>query len=241
MKWVNPYAILRNRMVLEQIAGRGVRDNRVLEAMRHVAREAFVPEELRDAAYEDRPLPIGEGQTISQPYIVGAMAEALGLEGDEDVLEVGTGFGYAAAVLGHIAGAIHTIERIPALASRAQDTLQRLGYDNVRVIEGDGSRGWRPAAPYDAIVATAEGPQIPASLRAQLKPGGRLVMPVADPACGQTLIRMVRGDDGNDAVESLQPVRFVPLIGAEGWSDEAAWLASEAAGYRGGRRMEDRR
>ena len=220
MKCINPYTGPRDRMVLEQLAARGVSDKRVLEAMGNVAREAFVPEELRGAAYTDRPLPIGAGQTISQPYIVGAMAQALGLEGDENILEIGTGSGYAAAVLAHIGRLVHTIERIPLLARQARETLRRLGYDTVEVIEGDGTRGWQRAAPYDAIVATAEGPCIPPSLRAQLRPGGRLVMPVRDPECGQALVRMIRGDDGTDKVESIQPVSFVPLIGAEGWPDE---------------------
>jgi protein-L-isoaspartate(D-aspartate) O-methyltransferase len=233
MKYINPFILPRDRMVIEQLAAKGVSDERVLDAMRHVAREAFVPDDLRDVAYSDQALPIGEGQTISQPYIVGAMTEALGLSGDENVLEIGTGSGYAAAVLAHIARAVHTIERIPALARRARDTLQRLGYDRVQVIEGDGSRGWAPAAPYDAIVVTAEGPRIPPSLRAQLRPGGRLVMPIEDVSCGQALVRMVRGDDGKDAVESIQPVRFVPLIGAEGWRDREAWL--EKARIAGGR------
>ena len=224
MKSINPFIAPRDRMVREQLAARGVVDERVLDAMRQVAREAFVPEHLRDAAYSDQALPIGEGQTISQPYIVGAMTEALGLSGDENVLEIGTGSGYAAAVLAHIARAVHSVERIPALARRARETLRRLGYDRVEVIEGDGSRGWVTAAPYDAIVVTAEAPSIPPSLRAQLRPGGRLVLPVEDAVCGQALVRMVRGDDGKDEVESIQPVRFVPLIGAEGWSDEAAWL-----------------
>jgi len=228
-------------MVLEQLAARGVSDDRVLDAMRHVPREAFVPEGLREAAYVDRPLPIGEGQTISQPYIVGAMTEALGLKGDENVLEIGTGSGYAAAVLAHIARAVHTIERLPALVAQARRTLRRLGYDTVQVIEGDGSRGWTPAAPYDAIIATAEGPQIPASLRAQLRPGGRLVMPVADPTCGQALVRMVRCYDGEDRVENIQPVRFVPLIGAEGWPDQAAWLANEGMMDPRSRRLEGHR
>lgn len=225
MKSINPYIAPRDRMVLEQLAGRGVNDERVLDAMRCVAREAFVPEDLRPEAYCDQPLPIGEGQTISQPYIVAAMAEALGLQGNENVLEIGTGSGYEAAVLAHIARAVHTIERIPSLARRARETLRRLGYDSVEVIEGDGSVGWVPAAPYDAIIATAEAPRIPPSLRAQLRPGGRLVMPVADRELGQALVRMVRGDDGRDTVESIQPVRFVPLIGIEGWPDEQTWLA----------------
>ena len=232
MKSVNPYIAPRERMIVEQLAARGVRDERVLDAMRQVAREAFVPAELREAAYADRPLPLGEGQTISQPYIVGAMTEALGLEGGENVLEIGTGSGYAAAVLSHIARAVHSVERIPALARRARETLRRLGYDRVAVIEGDGTLGWLPAAPYDAIVATAGGPAIPPSLRAQLKPGGRLVMPVEDATSGQALVRLVRGDDGKDRLESIQPVRFVPLIGAEGWPDEDAWLARMRVGAR---------
>lgn len=234
MKSINPFIVPRDRMVLEQLAARGVSDQRVLDAMHRVAREAFVPEELRQVAYSDQSLPIGEGQAISQPYIVATMAEALGLQGDENVLEIGTGSGYDAAVLAHIARAVHTIERIPSLARRARETLRKLGYDSVEVIEGDGSVGWRPAAPYDAIIATAEAPRIPPSLRAQLRPGGRLVMPVADARYGQALVRMTRGDDGHDRVESIQPVRFVPLIGIEGWPDERAWQGSmhEGAGSR---------
>ena len=219
MKSINPYIAPRERMVLDQLTGHGVHDKRVLDAMRQVAREAFVPEDLRGAAYSNEPLGIGEGQTISEPYITAAMIEALGLQGGENVLEIGTGSGYAAAVLAHIARAVHTIERIPMLAQRARETLRRLGYDSVHVIEGDGTLGWSPAAPYDAIVATAEGPRIPPSLRAQLRPGGRIVMPVADPACGQALVRMIRGDDGEDRMDSIQPVQFLPLIGAEGWPD----------------------
>lgn len=241
MKSINPYIVPRDRMVREQLAARGVSDERVLDAMRRVPREAFVPESLRAAAYSDQPLPIGEGQTISQPYIVGFMTEALGLKGDENVLEIGTGSGYAAAVLAQIARAVHTIERIPLLARRARDTLRRLGYDTVEVLEGDGSVGWTAAAPYDAIVATAEAPHIPPSLRAQLRPGGRLVMPVEDAAEGQSLICMVRGNDGEDHVESMQPVRFVPLIGAEGWPDEAAWHANARMEGRDGSRREGSR
>jgi protein-L-isoaspartate(D-aspartate) O-methyltransferase len=219
MKWINPYVTRRERMVHDQLVSRGVHDERVLDAMRQVAREAFVPEDLREAAYSDEPLAIGEGQTISQPYIVAAMTEALDLQGDENILEIGTGSGYAAAVLAHIARAVHTIERIPSLARQARETLHRLGYDSVHVIEGDGTLGWDGAAPYDAIVATAEGPRIPPSLRAQLRPGGRLVMPVADRDRGQALVRMIRGDDGDDRVQKILPVQFVPLIGAEGWAD----------------------
>jgi protein-L-isoaspartate(D-aspartate) O-methyltransferase len=219
MKWINPYVERRERMVHDQLVGRGVHDRRVLDAMLHVPREAFVPEECRNAAYSDEPLAIGEGQTISQPYIVAAMIEALGLQGNEHVLEIGTGSGYGAAVLAQIARAVHTIERIPSLAKAARETLRRLGYGRVDVVEGDGTLGWDRAAPYDAIVATAYGPGIPPSLRAQLRPGGRLVMPVADNDRGQLLVRVVRALDGHDRTESLEPVRFVPLIGAQGWPE----------------------
>jgi protein-L-isoaspartate(D-aspartate) O-methyltransferase len=173
---------------------------------------------LQELAYSDEALPIGEGQTISPPYIVAMMVEALGLQGAENVLEIGTGSGYAAALLAHLAREVHTIERVAALADRARATLRRLGYGKVDVIEGDGTLGWRAAAPYDAIVATAGAPRIPASLRAQLKPGGRLVMPVEDGQTQQSLIRMVRGTNGDDTMQSLRAVQFVPLIGAEGWS-----------------------
>jgi protein-L-isoaspartate(D-aspartate) O-methyltransferase len=205
-------------MVLGQIEERGVHDEKVLRAMRDVAREEFVPERLRQAAYDDSALPIDEGQTISQPYIVAAMSEAARLSGGEKVLEIGTGSGYGAAVLARIAGEVHTIERIPELANQARERLVRLGYRTVHVVEGDGTLGWPAAAPYDAIVVTAEGPRIPPSLRAQLKPGGRLVMPVCDPDSGHTLVRLTRASQGDDdLIEKLQPVRFVPLIGAEGW------------------------
>ena len=218
MKSVNLYMVRRYQMVLEQITGRGVHDAKVLGAMRNVPREAFVPEQLRDLAYADRPLPIGEGQTISQPYIVAAMTEALGLRGGENVLEIGTGSGYAAAVLANIAREVHTVERITALAKKARATLRRLGYDSINVMEGDGTLGWPGAAPYDAIVVTAEGPHVPPSLRAQLKPGGRLVMPVSEGKLKQFLIRITRSANGGDKAEKLYPVLFVPLIGAEGWS-----------------------
>ncbi len=218
MKSVNPFIDRRHKMVREQIAGRGVHDPKVLDAMEHVAREAFVPEHLRDLAYTDQPLPIGEDQTISQPYIVAAMTEALGLKGGENVLEIGTGSGYAAAVLAHIAREVHSVERIAELAKRARKVLRRLGYRTVDVIEGDGSLGWPGAAPYDAIVVTAEGPRIPPSLRAQLKPGGRLVMPISEGPLEQVLVRVTHSAEHGDRMEKICPVRFVPLIGQEGWS-----------------------
>jgi protein-L-isoaspartate(D-aspartate) O-methyltransferase len=220
MRSASHYIARRNDMVLEQISGRGVHDAKVLDAMRRVAREEFVPEHLRDLAYADRPLPIGEGQTISQPYIVAAMTEALALHGGENVLEIGTGSGYAAAVLSFIAREVHTIERIPALAQQARTTLRHLGYDTVHVIEGDGTVGWPGAAPYDAIVVTAEGPRVPPTLLTQLKPGGRLVMPLSESNLEQVLVRVTRSRGDGDKTEKLYPVRFVPLIGVEGWSPD---------------------
>ncbi len=217
MKPSDSFTKRRIAMVREQIAARGVHDARVLEAMKKVPREEFVPEALREEAYDDRPLPIGEGQTISQPYVVGSMTEALRLTGGEKVLEIGTGSGYAAAVLAEIAGEVHTIERIPALAQRAQANLRRLGYSHVHVIEGDGTLGYAAAAPYDAIVVTADGPRVPPSLKSQLKPGGRLVMPMGEKHWEQMLVRLTVTRDGGETLEKLYPVMFVPLIGAEGW------------------------
>ncbi len=172
----------RDEMVEQQIAARGVQDRKVLRAMRRVPRHEFVPEAYRDAAYEDGPLPIGEDQTISQPFIVAYMTEAAQLVGGERVLEIGTGSGYGAAVLAEIASHVVTIECIEVLATRARATLERLGYRNVEVRVGDGTLGWADGAPYDAILVTAGGPFVPPSLRAQLAPGGRLVMPVGESA-----------------------------------------------------------
>lgn len=214
------YRSLRDEMVDQQIVARGVRDPRVLAAMRKVPRHEFVPEDLRESAYEDGPLPIGEGQTISQPLIVASMTEAAQLRGGERVLEIGTGSGYGAAVLAEIADEVFTIECIESLATNARATLDRLGYRNIEVLVGDGTLGWPAAAPYDAILVTAGGPYVPPSLRAQLKPGGRLVMPVGEQHFGQTLVRVTRGTDGEDRQEDLSLVSFVPLIGAEGFEDE---------------------
>jgi protein-L-isoaspartate(D-aspartate) O-methyltransferase len=212
----------RRQMVAHQILERGVRSEVVARAMREVPREAFMSEEMREFAYSDSPLPIGEGQTISQPYIVAYMTEALELEGGERVLEVGTGSGYAAAVLSRIAGEVYTIERHPSLARGARAALERLGYDNVQVIEGDGSRGWPDAAPYDAIVVAAGGPEVPPALREQLAVGGRLVMPVGSTPGEQQLVRVTRVDENDFEQEDLLPVRFVPLIGEQGWEDPEA-------------------
>src|SRR5438067_10089890 len=209
----------RGQMVAHQIVERGVRSEPVARAMREVPREAFMKEELREFAYSDSPLPIGEGQTISQPYIVAYMAEALELEGGERVLEVGTGSGYAAAVLARIAGEVYTIERHPSLARSAEATLARLGFNNVRVIEGDGTRGWPQAAPYDAIVVAAGGIEVPPALRSQLALGGRLVIPVGPTPREQQLVRVTRVDEDEFEQEDLLPVRFVAFIGEQGWQE----------------------
>jgi len=211
------FAELRERMVRRQIAARGVRDPRVLAAMRRVPRERFLRGALEKLAYEDMPLPIESDQTISQPYIVAYMTEALRLEGGERVLEIGTGSGYAAAVLAEIAADVYTVERDPGLATVAAEHLSRLGYTNVHVLCGDGSLGWPEHAPYDAIVVAAGGPEVPLSLRGQLALGGRLVIPVGSTVRSQRLVRVTRVDDRRFEREELLPVAFVPLVGEEGW------------------------
>jgi len=202
-------------MVADQVEARGVRDPRVLAAMRHVPREAFVPEALRDKAFADSALALTHGQTISQPYIVATMCAALELRPSDRVLEVGTGSGYGAAVLAELAGEVFTVERVAALAWSAAESLKRTGAVRVRVCVGDGSVGWPPAAPFDAIAVTAAGPVVPTALRQQLALGGRLVMPVG-PDGAQRLLRLRRGLDGEWTSESLGAVRFVPLLGAQG-------------------------
>lgn len=199
-------------MVRLQVAARGVRDARVLEAMRRVPRDRFVPAAHRGDAWADRPLPIGHGQTVSQPYMVALMCEALGLRGSERVLEVGTGSGYQAAVLGELAAEVFTVERIPELADRAARTLEELGCGNVAVVTGDGCRGLPDRAPFDAIVVAAAAPAVPAALRAQLADGGILVVPVGESAAVQ-VVTMVRRSGDRYAVEEGAECRFVPLIG----------------------------
>jgi protein-L-isoaspartate(D-aspartate) O-methyltransferase len=208
----------RQRMVREQIAARGVRSELVLNAMRQVPREAFLPERLHEFAYDDTPLPIAEGQTISQPYIVAYMVESLGLSGGEKVLEIGAGSGYAAAVLARIAGEVYTIEYIEKLAENALGALVKIGCDNVHVIHADGTLGWELEAPYDAIVVTAGGPRIPESLKQQLKIGGCMVIPVGTQERAQELVRVTRLSETDFKTEDLADVRFVPLVGEEGWS-----------------------
>ena len=215
----------RDAMVESYIAGRGIRSQLVLEAMQAVPREAFLPQHLREFAYEDAPLPIAEGQTISQPYIVALMTEALALEGGEKVLEIGTGSGYAAAVLAQIAKEVYTVERIGQLAEKAATVLSDLGYRNVHVRHADGTRGWADHAPYDAIVVAAGGPEVPESLKSQLKIGGRLVIPVGADRGFQGLVCVTRISELQYKTEDIADVRFVPLVGAEGWAapmDESA-------------------
>jgi protein-L-isoaspartate(D-aspartate) O-methyltransferase len=206
----DPTAAARERMVREQIQARGVKDPRVLAAMRAVPRHELVPEELRDHAYEDRPLPIGHGQTISQPYVVAFMTEELDIAPDERVLEVGTGSGYQAAVLGELAREVYSVEIVEPLAERARADLARLGYSNVHVRAGDGYRGWPEHAPYDAIVVTAAPDHVPQPLIDQLAPGGRLVLPVGRGI--QELVRITRDEHGVHE-EHLIGVRFVPMTG----------------------------
>ncbi len=200
----------RERMVRSQIESRDVRDARVLEAMRLVPRHLFVPAEIRRHAYADTPLPIGHGQTISQPYIVAFMSEAMELKPTDRVLEIGTGSGYQAAVLAHLAAEVYTIEIVEPLGKQAEGLLERLGYQNVRVRIGDGYRGWPDAAPFDAIMVTAAPDHVPQPLMDQLREGGRLVLPVGRFA--QELIR-IRKERGRTRRETLLPVRFVPMTG----------------------------
>jgi protein-L-isoaspartate(D-aspartate) O-methyltransferase len=204
----------RKLMVARQLRGYGISDRRVLEAFESVPRHLFVPEEYRNAAYEDGPLPIGFEQTISQPYIVAYMTQLLGLTGGERVLEVGTGSGYQAAILSALTAEVHTIELIPALADRAKAVFEHLGIRNIFLHVGDGSLGWDEAAPYDAILVTAAGPRVPKSLLNQLADGGRMVLPVGER--GDQVLELWRRDGETFPHETLLPVAFVPLRGKEG-------------------------
>jgi protein-L-isoaspartate(D-aspartate) O-methyltransferase len=205
------YAALRDEMVREQIEARGIRDPRVLAALRAVPRHELVPESQRASAYADRPLPIGSGQTISQPYIVAYMSEALALAAGARVLEIGTGSGYQAAVLAELGAEVYSIEIVPELAQRAQRDLARLGYSRVQVREGDGYAGWPEAAPFDAILLTAAPERVPQPLLDQLAKGGRLIAPVGELV--QELVRFTRGAS-EIREERLIPVRFVPMTGS---------------------------
>ena len=224
------FARQRGEMVDRQIAARGVRSSAVLRAMKKVPRELFLPKEMREFAYDDLPLPIAARQTISQPYIVALMTEALNVKAGERVLEIGTGSGYAAAVLGEVADQVYSIERVEELAKSAAAVLDKLGYANVHVIHADGTLGWEPAAPYDAIIVAAGGPEVPASLKRQLKVGGRLVIPVGSDPRAQELVRVTRVSQNEFKSEDIADVRFVPLVGKEGWSPEE--FSEQAAGRR---------
>ncbi len=204
-------------MVEHHLKGRNISDPLVLGAMGKVRREAFMPQTMRAFAYDDRPLPIAEGQTISQPYIVAHMTQALGLKGGETVLEIGAGSGYAAAILGEIAGEVFTIERHKPLADAARKVLHDQGFRNVTVIHGDGTKGLEGHAPFDAIVATAAGPRVPETLKKQLKVGGRLVVPVGAEGQFQRLVKITRTGRDTFSEEDLGSVAFVPLIGEEGF------------------------
>ena len=207
------YREKRESMVRTQIASRDVRSAGVLEAMRTVPRHEFVRSGDRERAYSDQPLPIGHGQTISQPYIVALMTELLGLDGDDVVLEIGTGSGYQAAVLSGLVGKVYSIEIIEPLHQIARERMERLGYKNVRLRHGDGYFGWKEHAPYDAIIVTAAAEQIPPPLVAQLKPGGRMIIPVGRAFFVQNLVLVTKDAGGEVTTKNVLPVRFVPLTG----------------------------
>lgn len=221
MRWSqSDFAAERERMVARQIAARGIADPRLLAAMRDVPREAFVPDHLRARAFDDSPLPIEAGQTISQPYIVALMIEAARLRADDRVLEIGAGSGYAAAVMAQLAGRVFAVERHAVLARLAAARMERLGFANVTIVEGDGSKGLPDEAPFDAILVAATGPDVPEVLLEQLAEGGRLVMPIGAAHGLQSLIRMTRLAPGRFERADLGGVRFVPLIGAHGFREE---------------------
>ena len=207
----------RERMVEEQIVGRAIKDERVLAAMRKVPRHEFLPEAMRGNAYVDQALPIGEGQTMSQPYMVALMTQILGLTGTERVLEIGTGSGYQAAVLAELAGKVYTVERIKTLAERARAVLDRLGYRSVALKVYDGTYGWKEMSPFDAIMVTAGAPHVPDALVEQLREGGKMVIPVGD-RYGQRLLKVVKTAEGAISEQSV-PCVFVPLIGNHGWKE----------------------
>lgn len=215
---MDDFAPEREQMVLQQIEKRGVTNPAVLRAMRTVPRHLFVSAEMQEHAYADYPLPIGSGQTISQPYIVALMTAMLNLNGTEKVLEVGTGSGYQAAVLSLLANEVHTVEYIPELARQAEKTLHQLGYNNVTIHQGDGSLGWQEEAPYDAIMVTASAPSAPPPLLDQLKPTGRMVLPVG--GRGMQWLEIWQQENGIWQPEEVLPVAFVPLRGAHGWQSE---------------------
>jgi protein-L-isoaspartate(D-aspartate) O-methyltransferase len=213
------FAALRERMIERHIEARGLDDPVLIAAFRAVPREAFISEEYAHLAYGDHPLPIEANQTISQPYIVALMVQAAAITHGDAVLEVGAGSGYAAAVISRIAARVVAIERQHDLVEVARQRLERLGYSNVLLVEGDGTRGCPDEAPFDAILAAASGSHVPSALIAQLAPNGRIVMPIGEPGLPQELVKVTKQDDRILKQENLGGVRFVPLIGEEGWSD----------------------
>jgi len=214
------YEVLRKRMVEEQLIPRGIKNQKVLDAFYKVQRHKFVPEELRNTAYADFPVPIGEGQTISQPYIVALMTECLGLTGQEKVLEIGTGSGYQAAILAELSKEVYSIERFEKLAQRAEGTLKESGYTNIKLEVGDGTLGWKEAAPFDRIIITAASPRIPLPLAEQLKENGKLILPLGE-SLSQVLTVV---EKKNGKLESIQVCGcvFVPLVGKYGWRNNHA-------------------
>ena len=215
------FTIARKRMVDEQIIGRGIKDIRVIDAMLKVPRHKFVEEALEGKAYQDAPLPIGEKQTISQPYMVAFMSEALALNGSEKVLEIGTGSGYQAAVLALLADRVFSLERIPSLARRARKILDGSGFSKVNIRVADGTLGWQDMSPFDAIVVTAGAPEVPPDYLNQLVIGGRLIIPVGD-RDSQVLMRITRTGEQEYQEEQMLGCRFVPLIGNRGWNNESS-------------------
>lgn len=205
------FAALRNRMVSEQIAARDIKDEKTLQVMRKVPRHKFVPESIRHLSYVDSPLPIGEGQTISQPYIVAFMTEALELKPQDRVLEIGTGSGYQAAILAEISKEVYTIEILPGLGRRAEETLTGMGYTNAFVRIGDGYKGWPEKAPFDAIIVTCAPEEIPPALAEELKEGGRMIIPVGEEDSVQRLVRVVK-EKGTLKKTNVLDVRFVPMV-----------------------------
>jgi len=211
------FASQREAMVDRQLRRRGIVEQPILDAFLAVPREGFVSADQRDLAYGDHPLPIEAGQTISQPYIVALMIQAAGIGPGANVLEVGAGSGYAAALISRIAARVVAIERQHQLVEIARRRMERLGYDNVEIVEGDGTKGWLAGAPYDAILAAASGSHVPKPLIDQLAPGASIVMPIGDPELVQHLVKVTRKEDGGLEQSDLGGVRFVPLIGEEGW------------------------
>lgn len=207
----------RSRMIRQQLRDRKITDPRILKAFAEVNRESFVPPDLRHLAYADRPLEIGQGQTISQPYIVALTVDQLGLSPSDHVLDVGTGSGYAAAILARMVASVISIERLPALANSARERLRSEGFDNVTVVCGDGTQGFASEAPFDGIAVAAGGPKVPESLKQQLCIGGRLVIPVGDYG-EQSLLRITRLSEETFREDALGKVRFVPLVGRQGWT-----------------------